>query len=102
MKESVNKTYEDQVHLYGRIWMVGALIVMVMVPVSMCIYFGAWPDPLAVLKGLLGVAPIYWTVCSIEVFTYAPMLGSGGTYLACYGQHHQSESAGGHQFHGGG
>ena len=34
------------------------------------------------LKGLLGVAPIYWTVCTIEVFTYAPMLGSGGTYLA--------------------
>lgn len=29
-----------------------------------------------------GVAPIYWVVCTIEVFTYAPMLGSGGTYLA--------------------
>lgn len=82
MKDSVNKLYEEQVHLYGRIWMVGALIVMIMVPVSMCVYFGAWPDPIAVLKGLLGVAPIYWTVCTIEVFTYAPMLGSGGTYLA--------------------
>ena len=39
-------------------------------------------DVLDVLAGLLGVAPIYWVVCSIEVFTYAPMLGSGGTYLA--------------------
>ena len=83
MKKTVeNSAYEDQVHFYGRIWMVGALIVMLLVPVSMCIYFGAWPDTLAVLKGLLGVAPIYWTVCTIEVFTYAPMLGSGGTYLA--------------------
>ena len=83
MKKTVeNRAYEDQVHFYGRIWMVSALIIMLLVPVSMCIYFGAWPDALAVLKGLLGVAPIYWTVCTIEVFTYAPMLGSGGTYLA--------------------
>ena len=76
------KTYEDQVHFYGRMWMLGALLVMLMIPVSMCLYFGAWPNPMDVLKGLLGVAPIYWVVCTIEVFTYAPMLGSGGTYLA--------------------
>lgn len=76
------KSYEDQVHTYGRIWMVSALLMMLLVPVSMCIYFGSWPGVVPVLKGLLGVAPIYWVVCSIEVFTYAPMLGSGGTYLA--------------------
>ena len=59
MKKTVeNSAYEDQVHFYGRIWMVGALIVMLLVPVSMCIYFGAWPDTLAVLKGLLGVGDI--------------------------------------------
>lgn len=76
------KEYSVQVHAYGRAWMIAALIMMLMVPVSMCIYFGVWPNPLDVLAGLLGVAPIYWVVCSIEVFTYAPMLGSGGTYLA--------------------
>lgn len=76
------KSYEDRVHTYGRIWMVSALLMMILVPVSMCVYFGAWPGFLPVLKGLLGVAPIYWVVCTIEVFTYAPMLGSGGTYLA--------------------
>ena len=76
------KSYEDQVHTYGRIWMVSALIMMLLVPTSMCVYFNAWPGVVPVLKGLLGVAPIYWVVCTIEVFTYAPMLGSGGTYLA--------------------
>ena len=74
--------FQELTHLYGRIWMISALLTMLLVRVSMCIYFGAWPDPLSVLKGLLGVAPIYWVVCAIEVFTYAPMLGSGGTYLA--------------------
>ncbi len=77
-----DRDYNALTHTYGRIWMVTALVMMLMVPVSMCIYFGAWPDFLSVLKGLLGVAPVYWTVCTIEVFTYAPMLGSGGTYLA--------------------
>jgi hypothetical protein len=33
------------------------------------------------LKGLLGVAPMFWTVGVIEVITYTPMLGTGGTYL---------------------
>lgn len=80
MKEK--KEYSVQVDTYGRAWMLAALAVMLLVPISMCIYFGVWPNVLDVLAGLLGVAPIYWVVCSIEVFTYAPMLGSGGTYLA--------------------
>ncbi len=82
MMNQTVKSYEAHVHTYGRIWMVSALIMMLLVPVSMCVYFNAWPGVMPVLKGLLGVAPIYWTVCTIEVFTYAPMLGSGGTYLA--------------------
>lgn len=53
-----------------------------MVPVAACLYYDAWPDGAAVLKGLLGVAPICWTVGVIEVITYTPMLGTGGTYLA--------------------
>ena len=76
------KEYSVQVHAYGRAWMLAALAVMLLVPVSMCVWFGVWPNVLDVLAGLLGVAPIYWVVCSIEVFTYAPMLGSGGSYLA--------------------
>ncbi len=62
--------------------MLCALALMVGVPVSMSVYYGAWPGFLPVLKGLLAVAPVYWTVCAIEVLTYAPLLGSGGTYLS--------------------
>lgn len=77
----MKRNYEDSVHFYGRIWMVAALIMMFAVPVVFCIAYGAWPDVVKVLQGLLGVAPIFWTVCAIEVFTYAPMLGNAGTYL---------------------
>lgn len=78
----MNKSYNDSVHVYGRIWVASAIILLLLVPVAICVHYNAWPEMQYVLKGLLGVAPIYWTVGIIEVFTYAPMLGTGGTYLS--------------------
>lgn len=75
------RPYEEQVHVYGRLWMLFAFIMMVSVPVAVCVYYDAWPTLSAVGKGLLGVAPIFWTVAVIEVITFTPMLGSGGAYL---------------------
>ena len=75
------KNYNDSVHFYGRIWVALGIFLMLMVPISICVYYNAWPQLQYVVKGLLGVAPIFWTVGIIEVFTYAPMLGTGGTYL---------------------
>ena len=74
--------YMKDTDKYGKIWIWSAVVVVLMVPVAICLYYDAWPQGTAVLKGLLGVAPIYWTVGVIEVITYTPMLGTGGTYLA--------------------
>ncbi len=74
--------YMKKTDLYGKIWIWTAALVVVMVPVAVCVAFDAWPALTAVLKGLLGVAPIFWTVGVIEVITYTPMLGVGGTYLS--------------------
>ena len=74
--------YMKKTHIYGKIWIWTAAIIVTLVPVAICVYFNAWPPYTAVLKGLLGVAPIYWTVGVIEVITYTPMLGTGGTCLA--------------------
>lgn len=73
--------YETSVHLYGRVWMGMALFLMLAAPTAMCVYYDAWPEVSGLLKGLLGVAPMFWTVGIIEVFTFTPMLGTGGTYL---------------------
>ena len=75
------RTYFDSVHFTGRIWMLSAVTLMLMVPAAICVYYNAWPEITGVLKGLLGVAPIFWTVGVIEVFTYTPMLGAGGSYV---------------------
>ncbi len=77
----MNKYMQDT-DRYGKIWVWTAVVLVLMVPAAICIRYNAWPQLTAVLKGLLGVAPIYWTVGVIEVLTYSPMLGTGGTYLA--------------------
>lgn len=74
--------YMKETDRYGKIWVWTAVVVILMVPAAICVYYDAWPPMTAVLKGLLGVAPIYWTVGVIEVITYTPMLGTAGTYIA--------------------
>jgi len=76
-----NKSYQDNVHIWGRIWCSLAILMFLLFPLATSIYYSAWPNLNGLFKGLLGVAPIFWTVGAIEAFTFAPMLGSGGTYL---------------------
>jgi len=74
-------SYRDSVHRYGRIWSFGALLLLLAVPAAICVRQNTWPDLTVFLRGFLGVAPIFWTVGTIEVLTYVPMLGTGGSYL---------------------
>ena len=76
------RTYIDSVHFYGRLWGLAAAFIIMLFPVVVALLFQALPDPYGILKGLLGVAPMFWTVGVIEVFTYVPMLGAGGSYLS--------------------
>ncbi len=73
--------YMDSTHFWGRIWMVGMGLMLLMFPVATCVYFNAWPQATPLLQGLLAIVPMYWTVGAIEVVTYVPMLGAGGSYL---------------------
>jgi len=76
-----NKDYFSSVHVFGRIWMLLALVLLIAVPVSISIYYNSWPYFHEFIFGLLGIAPTFWLVSTIEVFTYVPMLGTGGSYL---------------------
>lgn len=75
------RSYEDTTHLLGKIWVWGMGVMLLMFPLAVCLYYGAWPDGAALMKGLLAIAPMYWAVGTIEVLTYVPMLGAGGSYL---------------------
>ncbi len=77
-----NLTYMESVHRYGRIWGIVVGAVLICVPVLLSIMFGTAPNGEILLKGVLATAPMYWAVGIVEIFTYVPMLGAGGTYLS--------------------
>lgn len=74
--------YSQEIHSFGRKWFLLAYAFILLFPIVTCIYFKAWPDFGQFLTAALGVVPIYWAVGIVEAFTYMPMLGPGGSYLA--------------------
>lgn len=80
MKE--NSAYLESVYRYGAIWNIGMMILLLFFPVCVGIIFDAGLDWHGFLLGLVATAPMYWAVAVIEVFTYIPMLGAGGSYLS--------------------
>ncbi len=76
-----NMSYIDSVHRDGRIWNIGVMILLLMFPVAVAITFGTAPDWKSLGLGLVATAPMYWAVGAIEVVTFVPMLGAGGSYL---------------------
>ena len=75
-------SYIDSVHRDGRIWNLSAAVILLLFPVAVCLIFGVGIDWHGFLFGMLATAPTYWAVGIIETFTYVPMLGAGGSYLA--------------------
>ncbi len=81
-KNKVEKSYFDRVHAWGRVSSITALCVLIMFPLSICLYLDVWPSLSGVMSGLMKLIPLYWSLAVIEVLIYTPMLGAGGTYLS--------------------
>ena len=78
----MQKNYFDKVHRWGILWNIGALLMLLSIPVAVSVHFNAWPE-LSVLWSVLSkLMLLYWVTAVIEVITYVPMLGAGGTYLS--------------------
>ncbi len=74
-------SYINKMHRWGRIWAVVTCGFILAFPFVLAILFGEWPDFGTFLNGLYPIALTFWPVGIIEVITYTPMLGVGGTYL---------------------
>lgn len=75
-------SYMDSVHRDGRIWNLSMMLMLFMYPIAVGVIYGALPDWRGFALGLLATAPMYWAVAVVEVLTYVPMLGAGGSYLS--------------------
>jgi len=75
-------SYIDSVHKYGYIWGYVIFAIIISFPIALCLIFSVVPSWKAFLTGMIATIPVYWTVGIIEIFTYVPMLGVGGSYLS--------------------
>ena len=74
-------SYDERIHRAGRISMIAAIVITQGVPLAISLYFNVWPPIGKLVAGLLPTMLVFWPIAIIEVLTYTPMLGSGGTYL---------------------
>ena len=79
--KQVNKTDKD--HLYGRVFLGIAIVLILAIPVIMCLTLKVFPELAILGKGLVGCI-MFIVGGFIEVMTYSPMLGTKGTYLAFF------------------
>jgi len=77
-----NRTYLESVHSDGRIWGIVVGTVLLLFPLLLSVIFQTLPNWEVLAKGIFATAPMYWAVGIVEIFTYVPMLGAGGTYLS--------------------
>ena len=77
-----NLSYMDSIHRSGCIWDLSVMVILMLFPVAVCILFDTSLDWQGFWMGLLATAPMFWAVGVVETFTYVPMLGAGGSYLA--------------------
>lgn len=74
--------YMKNLHKYGTVWNLSMMALLLAFPIAVMLVFGASPDMKGLLMGLIATAPMYWAVGVVEVITYIPMLGAGGSYLS--------------------
>ena len=72
----------DTVHRDGTIWNLAMMVILLLFPVAVCVVFQTMPDWQGLILGLVATAPMYWAVGVVEVITFIPMLGAGGSYLS--------------------
>lgn len=75
--------YNQKLHLIGRIWMSGAILLFIAIPLSMGIYYGETPN-WKVFGSAAVIIPLIINALSgiVEPIIYAPMLGTNSEYLA--------------------
>lgn len=73
--------FNNKTHSLGRVFMLLALLVLLAVPFIIAALFRTGFSAAGVLASLPTIL-VYLVTCVVEVLIYAPMLGTGATYLA--------------------
>ena len=74
--------FDNKMHTYGRISTSIIMFMLVLVPFVMSLVFDININVKAAIGASIGICTLFLPASLVEVITYAPMLGTGATYLA--------------------
>lgn len=78
-----NLSLNDRNHLYGRIFLAIALIIIIAIPIVMALILQTTPDFVVIAKSMIPLL-VFIVGGFVEVMTYSPLLGTSGTYLGFF------------------
>ena len=81
-KEKFYNQFNNSLHSLGRITLISASALLIAVPFIIGFINEVSPDGAGFLNGFMRVGVIYIPVAIVEFLVYAPMLGTGGSYLS--------------------
>ncbi len=81
MNNTIKTDFNDRIHLLGRITMGTGALLLLSIPLIISLRWNIFPPLFKVLSGVLSLSLIMIPMAFAEIFTYAPILGSGATYL---------------------
>jgi len=74
--------YLNATHRLGRTFSVIAIVVMMAIPLTICTVFDIMPSFMMVLSSSIGLMAFLAPATLVELFSYTPMMGAGGSYVA--------------------
>lgn len=82
-KKSLQLTeYDSRIYRFGRISTILFLFILICVPLSMSLIWDVDIDILTTAKAFITPFAMFLVVGTVEMFTMAPILGPGGTFLS--------------------
>lgn len=82
IEKSDIEIFDDKMHNYGRISTSIIMFMLVLVPFIISAVFDVNLNIKAAIGASIGICILFLPASLVEVMTYAPMLGTGATYLA--------------------
>ncbi len=76
------KKFNDGLHRLGLITSLLSLVLLIGLPFIVALINGVTIDWKGFVSGIITVGIIYFPVSIVEFLVYAPMLGTGGSYLS--------------------
>lgn len=78
----MKRSYEDKVHLIGRISLLIGLIGTFLLPLTLWFRFGIIPPASGLIKGFLTISMFMLPVAFTQILSFAPILGSSALYMS--------------------